>query len=134
MAKPAKKRDALFDYYAQWRRLTEEESEQIRLGNWHQVQSVQLKKRLLQKSIKEVTDALCGETNDEPLKIETIDREVQSVIHELMRMEIQNRNELYSRHEQAKAMIQEIETSRSTLRLVHKTYSLARPAIWQSYS
>jgi len=91
-------------------------------------------KKQLQELIKDVTDTIRAVSFEKPLRQEVVEQELQSAVHDLMKMEIQNRNDLHARHKQSRTIIQETDMARSTLRLIHRAYAPALAANWQSYS
>ncbi len=107
---------------AQWRELTERESEAIRMGQWAEVHRHQREKQDLQLAISQSSPA----ARSAP--------QLRSAVSELMTLERQNAELLGERLSQARRRRDESEQSCRNLRRMRQSYGSVAQSNWHSYS
>jgi hypothetical protein len=127
-------RSNLLDLYGQWRTLSDEEAEAIRVAAWPQVARCQDAKQVLQTRILETTDqwhleSLIGH-DDHP----AMDPQVRRVVEELILLELRNTELVDEQRRNARREQQALDRSSRNLQQLQRAYAPSRESLWQSYS
>ena len=129
-----KTQPALHDLYAEWRRLTEAESEAITGGEWDLLAVHQQRKQSLKVEIVEATEVWqCDWPLKESRRTE-YERRFRPVVDELIQLESRNHELLCQRRHSAELERAELSRTRGQLRGVQRAYAGQTSAWWQSYS
>ncbi|MBI3876442.1 MAG: hypothetical protein HY300_10915 [Verrucomicrobia bacterium] len=123
-------REELLDLYRQWQRHTEAETAAIETDNWPELTRRQSLKVALQPRIT-VTAAHCEAANNTRPEAEP---QFRSLVESLALLEQQNSTLLTRRIAAARGQLDATDRTTRTLRRVHRSYSHAPEAGWQTYS
>ncbi len=124
----------LHEYYRQWRTLTLEEGEAIRLGVWTKVNGCQTAKYKLQAPIQQTVDLIQRELAAKGEGTGAYDLEFRGIVAELVSLEKRNSEWLADQKLKAQMALNDLTTSSRNLRSVRNAYGAPRQAAWQSYS
>jgi hypothetical protein len=113
--------------YQEWRRLAEAEGEAIRAGNWMLVFDCQNALRQLQPRIVRQTEAARREWTALGLDPETMEFEMDTMIHTLIELEGRNNPLINARRWLAQEELAKLEQASLTLRRIQRCYVPAIP-------
>lgn len=125
--------DHLEKAYEDWRRCTQNEGRALAAGDWIAVARYQSAKADLQPLILQLTDAVNSESQVLS-SVEAGRQKIRQLINELIELERANNNLLEEQRTKAVCRKSELMSSRRNLGRMHRSYTNARPSLWQSYS
>ena len=120
--------------YQEWRRLAEAEGEAIRAGNWMLVFDCQNALRQLQPRIVRQTEAAHRECAALGLDPETMEYEMDTMIHSLIELESRNNSLINARRCLAQEELAKLEQASLTLRRIQRCYVPAVPRLETFFS
>jgi hypothetical protein len=124
----------LFDAYSAWEQTTRAEGAAIEGGDWERVAECQQTKQTLQKQIIRLTESAHAECIETGLDSKIFERDLRSVINNLIAMESRNSERIALRRQAAEVEKLDLDQASQNLRRVHKSYSPPTAAVWNSYS
>lgn len=127
-------RHQLLAAYAEWRRWTELEGQAIESENWPRIRECQDAKQRLQSRIISETDRARQECARLGLDYLDMERQVRTVVSELIQLEARNGEVLSHHRRTAEAERDQLARSSRDLRRVHHSYGGQREAAWTSFS
>jgi len=124
----------LMALYQEWRTLTEAEGEAILSATWPQVNRCQTAKFQLQSRILAAHDLFQAELAAHGLDPQEHEAQYRKTVADLILLEERNGGFLEAQRKQACEQIRSLGRTKQNLRKVHRAYSGAREAAWNSYS
>lgn len=118
----------IWDLYAQWKALTEEEGAAIVKADWTEVRRCQEEKQQLQQQIVRAEGESAGGS------LEAAKAHLRSMIEELISLEQRNNSALAERLAAVTAQRGELHRRSRTLKQVHQSYVPSSGPVWNSYS
>ena len=124
----------LLQLYHDWRTWTDTEREAISEGNWRQVRVCQEAKINLQPQILRQTEEAQGEWKRLGLDRKAMEKQLRSVVNELIYLENANAQFLEERRSGTSEELARLKQSGRTLSKIQKHYVSEAPIGWESYS
>lgn len=124
----------LLQLYQDWRNWTEAEREAIEAGDWRRVKACQGAKSELQPRILKQTQEAQTECQRAGVDRSVLDRQVRSVVNELIYLETRNGEFIAEQRRNAEAELEALGRSGRNLAKIHKHYTTGAAAAWESYS
>jgi uncharacterized protein (DUF3084 family) len=124
----------LLQLYQDWRSLTEQEREAIEEGDWRRVHKCQSAKSELQPRIVRQTQETHDEWNRFGVDRSQLEKQVRSVVNELIYLETLNGEFIAEQRRRAQAEFDQLNQSSRKLGKVQKSYTPNAPFAWESYS
>lgn len=125
-------KEEIVEFYEEWRTLSREEATAIQEDEWTRVHQCQSRKSALQKLIIQRTPVmeqeLCNEDAD------AAQREIRTVIADLISMERNNGELIAERRRDMSAEKEGLETSSRKISRIKKAYASKPQTAWFSYS
>ena len=115
--------------YQEWHRLAEAEGEAIRAGNWMLVFDCQNALRQLQPRIIRQTEAARREWGMLGLDTESMEQEMDTMIHSLIELESRNNFLINDRRSLAREELAKLEQASLTLRRIQRSYAPMVPQL-----
>ncbi|MGO8764249.1 MAG: hypothetical protein ACLQSR_03825 [Limisphaerales bacterium] len=120
--------------YREWRRLAEAEGEAIRAGNWMLVFDCQNALRQLQPRIIRQTEAARHEWATLGLDAETMEDDLNGIIHSLIQLERHNNSLIHARRAMGQEELAKLEMASLILRRIQRSYAPVSSTGWSSVS
>jgi hypothetical protein len=120
--------------YEHWRSLSVAEGQAIHACDWSAVEKCQATKTKLQAKIVAASEALrlrAPRFAEAPC---VIDRRIRDIVGELLVLERENESAISAQYRRARQEQAELAHTSRTLRQVHRAYTPAGLARWESYS
>ena len=124
----------LLQLYQDWRTWTETEREAISEGNWRQVRLCQEAKTDLQPKILRQTEEAQGEWSRLGLDRKAMEKQLRSVVNELIYLETANARFLAEQRDSASEELDRLNHSGRNLSKISKHYVSGSAIGWESYS
>jgi hypothetical protein len=125
---------ALFDAYAEWRRLAKAGNKAIRLRNWRFLLESQIIVQKLQPQIIRLTRAARSEWQQSGTDLAAREKKLQRIVLELIELVESNKSMLKAAREAAKSERKQLEQATQNLKRLQQSYVVVRPAAWTSFS
>jgi hypothetical protein len=129
-----KAQEQLLAFYEQWRLFTEEEGNAIRAEAWQDVQQFQTAKHRLKDRIVHASETLEAEMGNGTPSWHEMERQVRSVVEDLIVLETRNGEWLAEKRSEAEGKQKDLVKSGRNLRQLHQAYVQTSDAAWNSYS
>jgi hypothetical protein len=125
---------ALFDAYAEWRRLARAGNKAIRLRQWRFLLECQKVVQKLQPLIVRLTREARGEWKQSGRDLAAREKKLQRVVLELIELVESNKSMLKVAREAAKSERKQLEQASQNLKRLQQSYAVACPTAWSSFS
>jgi hypothetical protein len=123
----------LWEFYNEWKRLTELEGGAILSSNWAEVGRCQRDKEHLRDRIVKITDSVKADCAS-PLQHDELNAQIRRHVNELIQLEAENHCTLGRRMATLETERAALEETSNRLKKVHQSYVPAAPPIWNQYS
>jgi hypothetical protein len=120
--------------YQDWRRLAELEGEGIRARNWPVVTDCQQRLSALPARLTRLTNAARDEWRRTGGDLAEKENHLCQIVSNLIEIEVQNNSSLAAAKKTTRAQMDQLDVARQNLKRVHRSYSAAGPAVWNSFS
>ena len=127
-------RDHLTQLYADWRRLTEAETESLRRDAWERLAEIHRQKSALQQDIIAATEPFDAEFARLGATVPAAENPFRKIVSELILLETRNAEILSAKRAAAEAERATLERTTTTLRHVARSYGHPIGSVWHSYS
>lgn len=124
----------LFAAYEELRRIAEIEGEAIRAGNWAAASDCHARLRALQPRITRLAGEARKEWHRTGADMASKERHLRGIILDLIELEKRNGAFLAAARENARRHLDQLDCARKNLKRVQRSYSPARPPVWNSFS
>jgi len=118
----------------EWRSLAETEGEAIRTLNWNLVAACQAALADLQTRLTQIHDAAKREWAQLGKTRAEREAALRNVTSELIKLEKRNLALLGDARRSVQDQLDDLDQSRLNLKRIQRSYTVARPAAWNSYS
>ena len=127
-------RDHLTQLYADWRRLTEAETESLREDAWERLAEIHRQKSALQQDIIAATEPFDAEFARHLATVPAAENPFRKIVSELILLETRNAEILSAKRAAAEAERASLERSTTNLPHVARSYGHPIGSVWHSYS
>ena len=127
-------REKLANLYAEWRRLTEGETESLRVDAWERLAEIHRLKAALQHDIIDATEPYDAELAHLRATAPDAENPFRKIVSELILLETRNAEILAAKRAAAAAERATLERTTTNLRHVSRSYGQPVGSAWHSYS
>ena len=124
----------LMPLLAEWRELTERETQAIREDDWKAVAEQQRLKERLAHEMTRVRERLSPGLNVGETVLEDQEHRLGGIVSELIALEMRNRDSLSAKRQARQGELTRLNQTAHNLRGLRRTYGASARQGWQSYS